>query len=139
MFLLYFHLPVCYDEGVEILLSRRQNTTTHIMDRIHEWHRHHSLCEIQLDGCIFLDWFLKTLLPLSPRMLHSITHKLRMKQSSKHNSSTLYMPKWVTFTLSTLMLLVMAPLNKIRWGNPMLLMESSSLSDRTLSSTQPLP
>ena len=33
------------------------------MDHIHEWHRHRSLCKIQLDDRIFLDWFLKTLLP----------------------------------------------------------------------------
>ena len=37
MFLQYFQLPVIYDEGVEILLSCRQNTATHIPDHIHEW------------------------------------------------------------------------------------------------------
>ena len=63
MFLQYFQLPVRYDEGVEILLSCRQNTTTHITDHIHEWQRHRSLCKIKLDDMIFLDWFLKTLLP----------------------------------------------------------------------------
>ena len=63
MFLQYFQLPVIYDEGVEILLSCRQNTTTHITDHIHEWRRRRSLCKIQLDDRIFLDWFLKTLLP----------------------------------------------------------------------------
>ena len=46
MFLQYFQLPVRYDEGMEILLSYRQNTATHIIDHIHEWHRHHSLCKI---------------------------------------------------------------------------------------------
>ena len=63
MFLQYFQLPVRYDEGVEILLSCHQNTATHITDHIHEWRRHRSLCKIQLDNRIFLDWFLKTLLP----------------------------------------------------------------------------
>ena len=63
MFLQYFQLPVRYDEGVEILLSFHQNTATHITDHIHEWRRHRSLCKIQLDDRIFLDWFLKTLLP----------------------------------------------------------------------------
>ena len=63
MFLQYFQLPVRYDEGVEILLSCRQNNTTHITDHIHEWRLHRSLCKIQLDDKIFLDWFLKTLLP----------------------------------------------------------------------------
>ena len=33
------------------------------MDHIHEWCHHSSLCKIQLDDRIFLDWFLKTLLP----------------------------------------------------------------------------
>ena len=36
---------------------------THITDHIHEWWKRHSLCKIQLDHKIFLDWFLKTLLP----------------------------------------------------------------------------
>ena len=36
---------------------------THITDHIHEWQRCRSLCKIQLDDRIFLDWFLKTLLP----------------------------------------------------------------------------
>ena len=63
MFLQYFQLPVKYDKGVEILLSFRQHTVTHITDRIHEWWQHRSLCKIQLDDRIFLDWFLKTLLP----------------------------------------------------------------------------
>ena len=63
MFLQYFQLPVRYDEGVEILLSYRQNTATHITDHIHEWRRRRSLCKIQLDNKIFLDWFLETFLP----------------------------------------------------------------------------
>ena len=50
-------------EGVEILLSCCQNITTHITDHIHEWWKRRSLCKIQLDDNIFLDWFLKTLLP----------------------------------------------------------------------------
>ena len=33
------------------------------MDHIHEWRCRCSLCKIQLDDMIFLDWFLKTLLP----------------------------------------------------------------------------
>ena len=63
MFLQYFQIPVRYDEGVEILLSCRQSTATHIADHIHEWRRRHSLYKIQIDDKIFLDWFLKTLLP----------------------------------------------------------------------------
>ena len=63
-FLQFFQLPVRYDAGVEILLSCRQNTATHITDHIHEWRRRRSLCKIKLDDRIFLDWFLKSLLPL---------------------------------------------------------------------------
>ena len=63
MFLQYFQLPVRYDEGVEILLSFRQSTATQITDHIHEWRRRRSLCKIKLDDRIFLDWFLKPLLP----------------------------------------------------------------------------
>ena len=63
MFPQYFQLPIRYDEGVEILLSYCQNTTTHITDHIHEWRWFCSLCKIQLDDRIFLDWFLKILLP----------------------------------------------------------------------------
>ena len=59
MFFQYFK----YDEGVEILLSCHQNIATHITDHIHEWWWHRSLCKIQLDDRIFLDWFLETLLP----------------------------------------------------------------------------
>ena len=62
IFLQYFQLLVRYDEGVEILLSCLQNTATHITDHIHEWQQRRSLCKIQLDDKIFLDWFLKTLL-----------------------------------------------------------------------------
>ena len=66
MFLQYFQLLVRYDEGVEILLSFRQNTATHITDHIHEWRWRRSLCKIQLDYKIFLDWILKTfLLPIT--------------------------------------------------------------------------
>ena len=63
MFLQYFQLPVRYDKGVEILLSYRESTATHITDHIHVWWKSCSLCKIQLDDRIFLDWFLKTLLP----------------------------------------------------------------------------
>ena len=45
------------------MLSFCQNTMTHIIDHIHEWRRCHSLCKINLNDKIFLEWFLKTLLP----------------------------------------------------------------------------
>ena len=37
MFLQYFQLLVRYNVGVEILLSCRETTTTHITNHIHEW------------------------------------------------------------------------------------------------------
>ena len=61
----YFQLPIRYDEGMEILLSCRQNTATRITDHIHEWRSHRNLCKILLDDRIFLYWFLKNLLPHS--------------------------------------------------------------------------
>ena len=63
MFLQYFEIPVCCDDDVEIFLSCHQNTATHITNRIHEWQRRHNLCKKQLDDMIFLNWFLKILLP----------------------------------------------------------------------------
>ena len=49
MLLKYIKLPVHYDEVMETMLSCRQTTATHIMDHIHEWRHHHSLCKVQLD------------------------------------------------------------------------------------------
>ena len=63
MFLQYFQIPIRYDKGVEILLSCHPNIWAHKTGHIHEWLRRRSLCKIQLDDKIFLDWFLKTLLP----------------------------------------------------------------------------
>ena len=48
---------------MEILLFGRQDTAMHIRDHMHEWHRCCSLCKIQLDDRILLDWFLKILFP----------------------------------------------------------------------------
>ena len=45
------------------MLSCHHNTMTHITNHIHEWRQRRILCKIQLDDKIFLDWFLKTLLP----------------------------------------------------------------------------
>ena len=70
MFLQYFRLLVRYNEGMEILLYCRQNTATHIIDHICEWRKYRSLCKIQLDDRIFLDWFLKKfLLPIEKDMV----------------------------------------------------------------------
>ena len=71
MFQQYFQLPIRHDEGVEILLSYRQNTAIHITNHIYEWQRHRSLYSIQLYDKIFLDWFLNTLLsPIAKDIAH---------------------------------------------------------------------
>ena len=70
-YLQFFQLLVRYDTGVEILLSCRQNTATHITDHIHEWRRRRSLCKIKLDDRIFLDWFLTSLLPIIAKYVAS--------------------------------------------------------------------
>ena len=38
-FLTHFQLPIHYETGTDLLTSLCQNTTTHISDHIHEWHR----------------------------------------------------------------------------------------------------
>lgn len=38
-FLTHFQLPICYEMGTYILNSSFQETTTHISNHIHEWHR----------------------------------------------------------------------------------------------------
>lgn len=48
---------------MEILLTFRHNTATHIDDHIHEWHRRCNLCKIEISPPFLSDWFLKSLLP----------------------------------------------------------------------------
>jgi len=57
-YLTYFQLPIRHDLGMEILLNFRQNTSTHIADHIHEWHRRRNLCKIDISLEFLLDWFL---------------------------------------------------------------------------------
>lgn len=55
LFLNFFQLFVPCDEGLKILLSCRQKTTTHIINHVHEKHHRRSLCRITLDDYFFLD------------------------------------------------------------------------------------
>ena len=48
---------------MEILLNLRKNTSTHIVDYIHEWRRRCNLCKIEISPPFLLDWFLNSLLP----------------------------------------------------------------------------
>ena len=45
VFLTHFQLPICYEMGIDLLTSLRQNISTHISDHIHEWRRRRRLIE----------------------------------------------------------------------------------------------
>ena len=62
-FLNHFQLPVCYDVGIELLLTFRQDKATHISDHIQEWHRWKRLIKSFIPPKFLLEWFLKSLLP----------------------------------------------------------------------------
>ena len=63
VFLTHFQLPIRYEMGIDLLTSLRQNTTTHISDHIHEWHRQRRLVKAQIPYGLLADWFTKSLLP----------------------------------------------------------------------------
>ena len=39
IFLTHFQLPIRYETGTYLLTSLQKNTSTHILDHIHEWRR----------------------------------------------------------------------------------------------------
>jgi hypothetical protein len=47
-FLTHFQLPIRYETGTDLLTSLCQNTSTHISDHIHEWHRRRRLVKAQI-------------------------------------------------------------------------------------------
>jgi hypothetical protein len=63
VFLDHFQLLVHYDVGLELLLTLRQYTTTHISDHIQEWHRRKRLIKTCIPPDFLLEWFLKSLKP----------------------------------------------------------------------------
>ena len=63
VFITHFQLPIHYEMGTELLTSLRQNTSTHISDRIHEWRRRISLIKVPISDQLLVDWFMKSLLP----------------------------------------------------------------------------
>jgi hypothetical protein len=71
-FLTFFQLPVCHDNGLEILSELKQTSTTHIADHIHEWHRPRSLCKAETTKEQCLDWFLRSLVSLLAKDVYSI-------------------------------------------------------------------
>ena len=62
-FLNHFQLPVRYDVGTELLLTFRQDKSTHISDHIQEWCRRKRLIKAFIPSEFLLEWFLKSLLP----------------------------------------------------------------------------
>ena len=62
-FLNHFQLPVCYDVGMELLSTFRQDKATHISDHIQEWRRQKRLIKAFILPEFLLEWFLKSLLP----------------------------------------------------------------------------
>jgi hypothetical protein len=63
-FLTFFQLPICHDNGLELLSNFKQTSTTYIFDRIHEWRRRHSLCKDETTKQQCLDWFIRSLVSL---------------------------------------------------------------------------
>ena len=62
-FLNHFQLPVCYDVGIELLLTFWQDKATHISDHTQEWHRWKRLIKANIPPKFLLEWFLKLLFP----------------------------------------------------------------------------
>ena len=62
-FLNHFQLPVCYNVGIELLSTFRQDKATHISNHIQEWHRQKRLIKAFVPPKFILEWFLKLLMP----------------------------------------------------------------------------
>jgi hypothetical protein len=63
VFLTHFQLPICYETGIELLTSLRQNNFVHISDHIHEWRRWQRLIKATIPNQLLDEWFTKSLLP----------------------------------------------------------------------------
>ena len=62
-FLTHFQLPFRYDNGIELLTSLKQSTSTYISDHIHEWRRRRRLVKVFIPDQILAEWLVKSLLP----------------------------------------------------------------------------
>jgi hypothetical protein len=62
-FLDHFQLSVCYDVGIELMLTFCQDKATHILDHIQEWCRWKRLIKAYIPPEFLLEWFLKSLQP----------------------------------------------------------------------------
>jgi hypothetical protein len=63
VFLNYFHLPMRYDDGTELLANFEKTKAVHISDHIWEWHHRKSFIKVKVPPLFFLEWFLKYLVP----------------------------------------------------------------------------
>ena len=63
VFLTHFQLPIRYKTGTDLLTSLYQNTSTHILDHIHEWRRRRRLIKDPIPNQLLADYFMKSLLP----------------------------------------------------------------------------
>jgi hypothetical protein len=70
-FLTFFQLPVCRDNGLELLSEFKQTSAMHIFDHIHEWCGRRSLCKVETTKEQCLDWFLKSLISLLAKYVAS--------------------------------------------------------------------
>jgi hypothetical protein len=62
--LTFFQLPICHDNGLELILEFKQTSAIDIADHIHKWHRRRSLCKVEATKQQCLNWFLKSLVSL---------------------------------------------------------------------------
>ena len=67
-FLSFFQLLVRHDTGLEMIFECKQTSTMHISNHIHERCWHPSLCKEETTKEQCLDWFLKSLIPILPKM-----------------------------------------------------------------------
>ena len=63
VFLTHFQLPIHYEIGTDLINSLHQNTSTHILDHIHECRRRRRLIKAPISDQLLADWFTKSLLP----------------------------------------------------------------------------
>ena len=63
IFLTHFQLPIRYEMGTNLLTSLHQNTSTHILDHIHEWRRWRWRIKSLIPNQLLANWFTKSLLP----------------------------------------------------------------------------
>ena len=110
-----------------------QNTTTHITDHIHQSRRRRSLCKIKLDDWIFLDWFLKSLLPIIAKDVASERPQSEEEAILKSQQFDLiYAQSGYLYTIYLTPLTTIPP-STIRRGHPTLPTASLAVSPRSLN------